>query len=319
MKTRTISLVLVSALTLLWAVSGMAQGTDGLSKILIPGEDWQVVADHLGFADGASSDAEGNFYFCDMKSKPPAVYKVAPNGKSRTKLAELSVSGMKMGPGGCTADDGGRPILWGCGGGKLVMIDPSKGTVHEKAENLKPNDVAIDHLGHIYITETGKHQVTLLDFKANLIVAADTGITAPNGIGFSPDQKTLIVSDYGGLNVYTFSVAPDGTLSNKTARMTMKAPEKKPTVANGDGLAIDTEGRAYVTTAVGLQIFDAEGKLLGIRDKPQPGAMVNAAFAGPNLEYLYLTCGDKVFRRKTQARGALGYLAPREGVGRKRE
>ncbi|HEY2587217.1 MAG TPA: SMP-30/gluconolactonase/LRE family protein [Tepidisphaeraceae bacterium] len=301
MNSRTIALVVFSALLLFGTFNVRAQSRDALSKVLIPGEDWQVVADNLGFVDGASSDAEGNFYFCDMRGKPPAVYKVAPDGKTRTKIAELSVSGTKIGPDG---------RLYACGGGKLVAIDLSNGQVTTIAQGLKTNDIAINHRGQIFMTETGRKQVTLIDAKTGAAKPADIGITAPNGIGFSPDQNTLIVSDYGGLNVYTFTVAPDGTLSNKTPHMTMKAPEKKPFIANGDGLAVDTDGRAYVTTALGLQIFDADGKLLGILDKPQPGAMVNAAFAGPNLEYLYLTCGNKVFRRKTRVKGALGYMAP---------
>lgn len=310
MRISTTGWTTVCALLLLWPGVTRAQGTDRLSRILVPGEDWQVVAENLGFADGASSDEAGNFYFCDMPGKPPAVYRVAPDGKTRTKLAELSVSGTKIGPDG---------RLYACGGGKLVAVDLSSGAISTIAQGLKTNDIAINRHGQVFMTETAKKQVTLIDTKTGEAKAADIGITAPNGIGFSPDQKTLIVSDYGGLNVYTFSVAPDGTLSNKTARMTMKAPAKKPTAANGDGLAVDTEGRAYVTTAMGLQIFDADGKLLGTLEKPQPGAMVNAAFAGPNLEYLYLTCGDKVFRRKTQVRGALGYLAPRAGDDRKRD
>lgn len=308
MKMLQIAVVVLSALSLVWPVMAQAESTDALAKILVPGEGWQVVADNLGFADGASADAEGNFYFCDMRGKPPTVYKVAPDGKTKTKLAELSVSGTKIGPDG---------RLYACGGGKLVAIDLANGQVTTIAQGLKTNDIAINHRGQIYMTETGKKQVTLIDAKTGQSKPADVGIAAPNGIGFSPDQNTLIVSDYGGLNVYTFSVAPDGTLSNKTPRMMMKAPEKKPTVANGDGLAVDIDGRAYVTTALGLQIFDADGKLLGILDKPQPGAMVNAAFAGPNLEYLYLTCGNKVFRRKVRVKGALGYVSPVAGAEKK--
>ncbi len=301
MNARWIARITAPFLLLLCAVKARAASPDALSSILIAGEDWQVVADDLGFADGASADAQGSFYFCDMKGKPPAVYKVAPDGKTRSKVAGISVSGTKIGPDG---------RLYACGGGRLVAIDLPDGKITPIAEGLKTNDLAIDHAGHVYMTETGKHQVTFIDVKTGQARPADVGIAAPNGIGFSPDQKTLIVSDYGGLNVWTFDVAPDGTLSNKTPRMTMKAPGKKPRAANGDGLAIDAHGRAYVTAALGLQVFDADGKLLGILDKPQPGAMVNAAFAGPGLQYLYVTCGNKVFRRRMQAKGALGYQAP---------
>ena len=302
MKNHPISLGLLIALPLFLPTLSRADSNDGLSSILVPGEDWQVVAEGIGFADGASADAEGNFYFSDLKSKPPAIYKVAPDGKTRTKIADLAMSGTKIGPDG---------KLYACGGGKAVAIDLADGKVSTLAQNLKTNDIAINHRGQIYLTETAKKQVTFLDPKTGKAMAADIGITAPNGIGFSPDQKKLIVSDYGGLNVWTFDVAEDGTLSNKKPAMTMKAPDNKPTVANGDGMTIDTAGRAYVTTALGLQIFDADGTLLGIVPKPQPG-LTNAAFAGPDRAYLYITCGTKVFRRKTQAKGSLAFEAPAE-------
>src|SRR5207302_10373365 len=41
-------------------------GDEALSKALIDGEDWQLVADGFGFTDGACADAEGNFYFFDL-------------------------------------------------------------------------------------------------------------------------------------------------------------------------------------------------------------------------------------------------------------
>lgn len=302
MKQLLISIALLTTLLLFPTKQSCAQGTDALSKILLPGEDWQVVADGIGFADGASADAEGNFYFSDLKSKPPAIYKLAPDGNTRTKVADLGMSGTKIGPDG---------KLYACGGGKAVVIDLADGKVSTLAKNLKTNDIAINHRGQIYLTETAKKQVTFLDSKTGTATPADIGITAPNGIGFSPDQKKLIVSDYGGLNVWTFDVGEDGKLSNKKPAMTMKAPDSKPTVANGDGMTIDTAGRAYVTTALGVQIFDADGTPLGILPKPQPG-LTNAAFAGTDHAYLYITCGTKVFRRKTQAKGALAFEAPNE-------
>src|SRR5665213_1739402 len=70
---------------------------DRLSGILVPGEDWQVIVDNLGFADGSSADADGNLYFSDLKSKPPVVIKVGPDGK-QTKIAEAAMSGTKIAP-----------------------------------------------------------------------------------------------------------------------------------------------------------------------------------------------------------------------------
>jgi enterochelin esterase family protein len=306
MTTSRISLGILFALLFALPAVVRAEG-DLLPSILITGEDWQVVADGIAFADGASADADGNFYFSDLKSKPPVIYKVAPDGKTKTKVAEIGMSGTKIGPDG---------KLYAVGGGKAVVVDLSNGKVTTLAENLKTNDIAINHLGQIYITETGKKQVTFLDAKTGQAKAADVGINKPNGIGFLPNQKTLLVSDYGGLNVYAFTVQADGSLTDKRPWATMHASEKKPTIAGGDGMTIDETGRAYVTTALGLQVFDPNGQLLGILPKPQEGALTNAAFAGEGRCYLYLTCGNKVFRRKTQVKGALTFEDP--GAAEKR-
>jgi gluconolactonase len=86
--------------------------------------------------------------------------------------------------------------------------------------------------------------------------------------------------------------------------MTMKAPENKPTVAGGDGMTVDSAGRCYVTTALGLQIFDAAGHLLGVVPKPGNGPLVSAGFGGKDLDRLFVACGDKVYWRKTRVHGA---------------
>jgi sugar lactone lactonase YvrE len=297
MKASIIAVALIGSF--LVAVAARAEEANGLSSVLVAGDDWQVVADNIGFADGASADADGNFYFSDLH-KPVGIYRITPDGK-KEKVADAGMSGTKMGPDG---------RLYACGGGKVASFDLATGKETVIADNLKPNDIAVDHRGHIYITETGKKQVTFIDVKTGKATAADVGISKPNGIGFTPDQNTLLVSDYGGMNVWSFHVAEDGTLSDKKPAMTMRAPEKKPDVAGGDGMTVDAAGRAYVTTALGLQIFDADGKLLGVLPKPQEGALTNAAIAGKDLDQLYLTCGTKVFRRKIQAKAALVYLAP---------
>lgn len=280
------------------AVPALAQspvpGGGGLKDILVDGDDWRVAVDGLGFADGLSFDGQGNVYFADLRGGGAGVYRLAPDG-TKTKLYDTGRSGTRLGPDG---------RLYACGGKTLVAVNLADGQVNTVADNIGTNDLAVSIHGHVYITDTGKKQVTLVDPKTGQAKAADTGITAPNGIGLSPDHSTLYVSDYGGVHVYAFRVNPDGTLSDKKALMTMKAPDNKPTVAGGDGMTIDSEGRCYVTTALGLQVFDREGKLLGVLPKPGNGPLVSAGFGRAKLEVLYVACGDKIFRREVKASGA---------------
>ena len=53
-------------------------------------------------------------------------------------------------------------------------------------EELQPNDLVVTSKGYIYFTETGKHQVTVVNAKTKEVRVADVGITAPNGIALSP-------------------------------------------------------------------------------------------------------------------------------------
>ena len=86
-------------------------------------------------------------------------------------------------------------------------------------------------------------------------------------------------------------------------------PFKK--TANGDGMCSDSAGRYYVTSAVGVQIFDPTGRLCGVLPAPQPAQpLTSCALAGPKLEYLYITNGDKIYRRKVQAVANLPFNAP---------
>jgi len=278
-----------------------------LHKLLIPGEDWQMVADGFGFTDGPSADDEGNLYFSDLKAN--AIYRLAADG-TKTKVADEPGSGLKFLPGKIYACQGSKK--------RLVLIDLSKSQpeVQVLAENVQPNDLAVTKEGRVYFTETGKHQVSLFDPATKAVTAADTGIAGPNGIAISPDGGTLAVSDYNGKNVWTFAIQTDGSLSGKEPYMTMRQPidpkgefkfhEPPPykPAAGGDGMCVDATGRYYVTTALGVLVFDPTGRLCGVLPKPQlDKPLTNCALAGAKREYLYVTNGDKIYRRKVQATG----------------
>src|SRR5689334_7264891 len=107
-------------------------GDEALSKVLIDGQDWQLVAEGFGFTDGACADAEGNFYFMDL-GKGKAIQKIAPDGKVTDFIASApKCSGLKFGPDG---------RLYACTQGpkkQLVAIEVPSGKIAVLADNVQP-------------------------------------------------------------------------------------------------------------------------------------------------------------------------------------
>jgi gluconolactonase len=209
------------------------------------------------------------------------------------------ISGLKFGPDlrlyACTQAPKKQIVAFEIPSGKMAVI----------ADGVEPNDLVVSRKGFVYFTETGKGQVTVVDPKGTL-TAGPRGINKPNGISLSPDQGTLAVSEYGGTNVWVFRVEADGTLAHGSRYMELRAPTGKADSA-GDGMTTDTVGRYYVTSAVGIQVFDSTGRLSGIIARPQNKGTVSVALAGPGLQYLYACSSDKVYRRPLQAKGVLFY------------
>ena len=273
-----------------------------LLNLLVPGESWKVVAQDLGFADAPCSDDQGNFYFCDMKA--PAVYRVDAISGEKSVLAKESVSGLEFGPDG---------LLYACQGKqkRVISIDTTNGDVKVVASDVQPNDMAISKDGFIFITETQAKQVTRINIKTGEVSVADTGITRPNGIALSNDGGTLAVSDHGGPYTWTFRVNAGGELDAKMPTMPMRLPidlkgefkfnEPPPysSVSRGDGMCVDKAGRYYVTSELGVQIFDPTGRPCGVLPKPDKTMpLTSCTLAGENHETLFITNGRAVYQRQ---------------------
>ena len=151
------------------------------------------------------------------------------------------------------------------------------------------------------MTDPGNKQVWLVKPSGEKKVV-DKGIELPNGVILWPDQGTLVVSDTRGPHLWTFRIEADGSLAAKSPYYTLTLPNLK-VESGADGLTIDTAGRLYATSAQGLQMFDPTGRLGGVIAKPQRAWLSNVTFGGPKLNTLFVTCGDKVYRRKTKVTG----------------
>jgi enterochelin esterase family protein len=283
------------------------KGDDALVKILPAEGGWELIMDGLGRTDAACSDADGNFYFSDLANAK--LYTVGADGKPAIWYqGNPKISGMKFGPDGrlYAASQG---TLSGPRDEKRTIVAISPAAQSKRvtiiATDVSPNDLVVSKDGWIYFTDTGAGQVIMCPTQTEKMprprVAAG-GINKPNGIGMSPDGKFLFVSESGGTNVWSYMVNPDGTLWAGERYMDLRTPVNR-AESGGDGMTVDRDGRPFITSYVGIQMFDATGRLGGVIAKPSDKSCVSVAFAGPDRSFLYACAGDKIFRRKTLTSG----------------
>jgi len=166
----------------------------------------------------------------------------------------------------------------------------------------RPNDLVVDKKGGVYFTDPGvtappnapppstpplPAAVYYIPPGGKAIRVAD-GITRPNGILLSTDEKILYVNNTSGEYLLAFDIQPDGTVRNRRDFAKYEGVSQMATgVSSGaDGLAIDAQGRIYIATTIGVQVFSPQGRHLGTI--PLSRAPQNLAFAGPDKKSLYI-------------------------------
>ncbi|MCC6487086.1 MAG: SMP-30/gluconolactonase/LRE family protein [Candidatus Hydrogenedentes bacterium] len=165
-----------------------------------------------------------------------------------------------------------------------------------------PNDVTVRSDGFFFFTDPpygleGREQeqpcqgVYALSPDGKLTRIADDFIK-PNGIGLSPDEKTLYVADTEGNHIRAFDVAEDGSLSNGRVFCALPGP---------DGMAVDEKGNVWSTCGEGVQIFTPSGELVHTVETPQGPA--NCAFGGEDGKTLYITARTGVYKVRCVNKG----------------
>ena len=287
---RLLSLLILSLSQPIWVT---AQDMS-LHEILAEEKGWVVVAQGYQFTDALCADSEGNLYFTDV-AKGGAIYKVDLEGKLSSLVPDApKISGLKFGTDGkfyAATQVPEKQIVTISLDGKLTVL----------ATGVAPNDLVVSRKGFVYFTETSNGRIQMISPTGKLSVA-DVGPYKPNGITLSPDQGTLVCSDFDGTHLFVFRVEADGSLSSRAPYMTVVTPLNK-IQSLGDGMTTDASGRYYVATAVGIQVFDPIGRLCGVISKPESKFISNVTFAGKNHGFLYVSCSDKIYRREMKARG----------------
>ena len=266
-----------------------------LEQVLIDGEGWELVGEGYRFTEGPACDPAGRLYFTDVPGD--TIYRLDDRGKPEVFVRDAGrPGGMMFGPSAklyCTQRAKRRIVSYDAEG-KLEII----------ASDVQPNDLVVTGKGGVYFTDPRARRVWYVDPQRNNRVV-DEGIERPNGIILWPDQGTLVVADTNSSSLWTFRIEKDGGLAHKQAYYTMRLMRDKTPHSGADGMTVDLDGRLYVATHAGLQVFDTQGRISGVIARPQKAFLSNVVFAGKGLQTLYVTSSDKVYRRKTKVRGLL--------------
>jgi gluconolactonase len=273
-----------------------------LNDILIPGEGWQTVWKGGKFTEGVAANAKGEVFFNDIPNSK--AYKIALDGKvaefaSDTKKA----NGQAFGP-------DGRLFAAASEAAQIVAYDEA-GKVTVIAEGITANDLVALSNGNVYVTAPGgggkPSNIWLIKPDGSKEIV-DTGLKFSNGVAGSSDQSLLYVDDSQSHWVYSYQIQPDGKLAAKQRYYWLHEPDTADD-SGADGMEVDSAGRLYVATRLGLQVCDQAGRVNVIIPTPN-GKVSNVVLGGVDLDTLYVSAGDTIYKRKVKAKAAPSFAAP---------
>ena len=292
---------------------------NGLSPLLPEEATLELLADGLDFTEGPLELADGSLLFQDIKATK--TYRIAGPGAKAEVLRDATeaANGQTFGPDGlvyfCEQDGRRFSRMRPDGTGYEVVVEEYQG----KRLN-SPNDVVAHSSGTLVFTDPPygvKPSDKALPFQGVFAYDRSGGLTLlvddfakPNGLAFSPDEKTLYICDTANYHVRAFDVVPHASaglaLVAGSGRVFAKQDPGPP--GGPDGLKVDREGRVYVAVAEGIWVYGPDGTLLGILG--MPGRPSNLNWRGRDGSTLAITSGDKVYQIRTKVSGLTPIFLP---------
>jgi len=306
---------LLTAASFLVAANVYAENTvtPAIEGVVAQGTPIEFIQDKFDGTEGPTTLPDGSFIFTETRAN--RIIHITPDNKVSTYLENSN------GTNGIAFTKKGDLV-------SVQVLKPQVGVVLPKGSEKvwadkydgkalqRPNDLVIDKSDGVYFTDSGvqpKGDITEPAHPAVYYVKADGKLTRllndierPNGIQLSRDEKTLYVANTAGEYVLAYPVLGDGKLGAHKEFAKLAGYEKGETgfSSGADGLAIDNEGRLYVASNKGIEVFSPTGTALGIIALPQKPQ--NFAFAGKDKKTLYVVGRGAVYKIATLTPGFKG-------------
>jgi gluconolactonase len=241
---------------------------------LAPGGAARVLRDQTGAANGQTFDSQGRVVFCEQNGR--RISRMQTDGERVQTVVEAWEGKRLNSPNDivCRSD------------GLLLFTDPPYG--------VAPEQRALHFQGVYALEPSGALRLVADDFEK------------PNGLALSPDERTLYVCDTARYHVRAFSVATSGDFVPGSGRVLAKMDPGQP--GGPDGMKVDRDGRLYVAVALGVWVFEPDGRLIGIISVPKRPS--NLAWCGRSGGLLAITAVDSVHRVNLKVEGVVPPFLP---------
>ena len=262
-----------------------------LSQVLIEGESWRLIQDLTEESGAMCADKDGKLYYYDQST----IFKLNSQGESSVFIKNIkSIIAMQF------SFDGKLLCIQSGEKHRLISFDEKEGR-KLVFEGLKFDDFVVNQLGWIYATDSGKSVIIIISPEGKVSLQK-TSASSPQGISLSTDQSTLLVASAGGVFAWAYRIEHDGTLNHEQAYMPLQTPGLMRASGSKD-LGVDAYNRYYVSSEMGIQMFDPTGRLGGVILAPHGKKALSLEFAGGELNYLYIHTGKTIYRRRTKSQG----------------
>ena len=303
-------------------VGKIVRSDPSINQLIPANAKIEKLAGGFAFVEGPIWIKDGYLLFSDIPNN--AIMKWAPDGKVSTFRKPSGYdkndapAGAFIGSNGLILDKMGRLVICEHGNGRMTRLekDGKLTVLADKFEGKRlnsPNDAVYKSDGALYFTDPPYGFPKLDDdpkkeLKFNGVYRLAGGklqclyreLTKPNGIGFSPDEKTLYVgnSDPAKKIWMKFDVKPDGSIANGKVFNDVTA-EKEDGLP--DGLKVDSLGNIWATGPGAVWIFSPAGKLIGKIQPPEVPANLN--FGDKDGKTLFMTARTGLYRIRTNVTG----------------